>query len=134
KLGLQTPNHLGSVDAALGQWLEIDLDAATVQRGICSIDADEGGKAFDCGIFQNDVGESPLTEGHRRKGDILGALGNPQNDASVLNRKKVLRNVNIQKNRANQSCDRDKKRGRAIAQHELQRPAVKSDDGIKDIF
>ena len=45
---------------ALVERLQVDLDAAAVQRGVGAVDADEGGEAFDRGILQDDLGECLL--------------------------------------------------------------------------
>src|SRR6267154_1206085 len=56
KLGLKAPDNVGGGNLALIEGLEIDLDAAAVQRGIDSVNADEGGQACYRGILQDYVG------------------------------------------------------------------------------
>src|SRR6266849_4696549 len=73
---LQPPNHVGSGNLALLQRLEIDLNAAAVQRGVDAVDADEGRKAFDGGVLQDNVRQSALALHHGREGNILRAFGN----------------------------------------------------------
>ena len=52
---LQPADHVGGVDVPLFQRLQIDENAPAIERGIGSVDADEGGKTLDGGIFQNDL-------------------------------------------------------------------------------
>ena len=44
-------------DLALVERLEVDLDAAGVERGVGAVDADEGGDVVDGRILQHDVDE-----------------------------------------------------------------------------
>ena len=134
EFGLETANDIGGADVALGERLEIDLDAAVVQRSVCSVDADEGGKTFHGGVFQNDFGKSLLAEGHGGERNILRAFGNTQDDAGVLYGEKTFGNIDVEKNRADESGDGHDKSGRAKAEHKLQSAAVKGDDGIKGVF
>jgi hypothetical protein len=48
-LRLQAANHVAGADFALGQRFEIDQDAAAVQGGIGSVDADERGETSTAG-------------------------------------------------------------------------------------
>jgi hypothetical protein len=47
QLGIEAPDHVGGRDAALGERLEVDLDAAAVERGVGAVGADERGNALD---------------------------------------------------------------------------------------
>ena len=75
-----------------------------------------------------------LTPRHGRKRNVLRRLGDAENDAGVLHGEKPLGNVNVKKDGADQSANGHEERGGAVAQNELQRPAIKSDDGVKGIL
>jgi len=64
KFGLKAADNIGGVDIALGERLEIDLDAATIQRGysVPSMPMKRG-KAFDRRVLENDAGEKPAGDG-----------------------------------------------------------------------
>src|SRR5713226_5820273 len=132
--GLKTADDIRGVDFALRERLEIDLDAAAVQRGVCAVDADERGKAFDRGILENDIGKILLAAGHGREGNVLHALRDAKNHAGILNGEKSFGNVDVEKNCAHESGDGNNESGCAVAKHELQRPAIEGADGIKGYF
>ena len=52
---LQAADDLAGAGIALFERLQIDLDAAAVQRGVGAVHADERGQAFHRRIFQDDV-------------------------------------------------------------------------------
>ena len=134
KFWLQAADYIRSADLTLRERLQIDLDAATVERGVRAVDTDEGGKALDCRVFEDDAGQIPLALGHSRERNVLCALGNTQNNASVLHREKPFGNVNIEKNGADKRGDGNEERGGAETQDKSQGAAVESDDGVKSIF
>src|SRR6267154_6807399 len=134
KLWLKAPDNVGGGNPALLERLEINLDPAAVQRGIDAVNPDEGGKAGDRGIFQNNVGQCALTLGHGREGHILRTFGDTENYAGILHREKPFRYIDVQKNRADQGCGGNEQGSRAEAQHKSQRTTVKGDDGIKSVF
>src|SRR5260370_33116736 len=98
------------------------------------MDTNEGGEAFDRRVLENDIGQSLLATGHGGEGNILRAFGNAQNDAGILNGEKSFGNVNVEKNCADESGDGNNQSSGAVAEHELQRPAIESDNGIRGIF
>jgi hypothetical protein len=49
---LQAPDHVAGVDLALRQRLQVDLNAAAVERGVGAVDADEGRQASTAGSFR----------------------------------------------------------------------------------
>src|SRR6266436_2832358 len=132
--GLQAADDIGSVDVAPGQRFEIDLDAAAVQRGVRAVDADKRGKAFHGLVFENHVGESLLAAGHGRERNVLRAFRDTQDHSGILNGKKSFWNVNVKKNCADQSGNRDQESSSAKPEHELQRATVECNDGIKSVF
>src|ERR1700731_744479 len=134
KFGLEAADHIRGADIALGERLQIDLDAAAVERGVRAVDADERRKALDRWVFEDDAGQIPLALGHGRERNVLCALGNAQNDARVLHREKSFGNVNIEKNGAHKSGNGNEEGDGAKTQDKLQGASVESDDGVKSIF
>ncbi len=53
ELRLQAADHVAGVDLALRQRLQIDLNAAAVQRGVGAVDADERRQALDRRVLQD---------------------------------------------------------------------------------
>src|SRR6266850_1466094 len=131
---LEAADDIRSADIALGERLQIDLDAAAVERCVRAVDADERRKAFDRRVFEDDAGQIPLALGHGRERNVLCTLGNAQNYARVLHREKSFGNVNIEKNGADKSGDGNEEGDGAETQDKLQGAAVESDDGVKSIF
>src|SRR6267154_819435 len=134
ELGLKAPDNVGGGNLALLERLEINLDPAAVQRGIDAVNPDEGGKAGDRGIFQNNVGQCALTFGHGRERHILRTFGDTEDYAGILYREKPFRYIDVQKNRAYEGGGGHEQGSRAEAQHKSQRTTVKGDDGIKSVF
>src|SRR5215813_7555090 len=56
ELWLEAADHLAGINFAFGERLQIHLNAAGVERRVCAVNSDEGRKAIDGGIFQNDIG------------------------------------------------------------------------------
>ena len=91
--------------AALVERLQIDLNAAAVQRRVDAIDADERREAFHCRVLQNHVRQSLLASRHVAERRRLRRLRNAQNDAGILHREKALGHDDEEK-------DGDHQRGR----------------------
>src|SRR6267143_677804 len=134
KFWLEAADDIRSADFTLGERLQIDLNAAAVERGVRAVNTDEGGKALDRRVFEDDAGQIPLALGHGRERNVLCSLGNTQNNASVLHREKPFGNVNIEKNGADKRGDGNEERGGAETQDKLQGAAVESDNGVKSVF
>src|SRR5262249_22740960 len=121
EFGLEAPDDVGTGNPALSEGLEVDLDAAGVERGVGAVDPDERGEALDSGISENDVGKSALALGHSGEGNVLRAFRDAEDDASVLNREEALRDVDIEKDGGDQRARGDQQRDFAESQHELER-------------
>ena len=119
---------------ALRERLEIDLYAAGVERGVGAIDADEGREAFHRRIFEDNVGKGLLVHGHGGEGCVLGAFGNAENDAGVLNGEKSFWNVDVEQDGADEGANGDEKCDFAVLQDKFQRAPVKGNDGIKSML
>ena len=132
ELGLQPANHVHRAGVPLFQRLEVDLDAAAVERGIGAIDADEGGQALHRGVLQDHLAERLLALRHRRKRDGLRGLGNAQNHTGILHREKALGNDQVEVAGEPESSERDHDGGETVPQHDRQGLAVKRDDAFEN--
>ena len=74
EFGLQAADHIGGADFSIGERLEINLNAAAVQRSVCSVNADERRQAFDRRVLENDVRKSLLALRHSSERNILRAF------------------------------------------------------------
>ena len=94
------PLHDGrDVGLALLMRLEVDQDAAGVQRGVGAVDADEGGEAVDIGVFQDDAGELLLALRHRGIGHRLRRFRDGLDHAGVLQREEALGDHDVETRR-----------------------------------
>ena len=119
----------------LVQRLEVDLDAAAVERGVGAVDADEGREALHVGILQDDVGELLLALRHAGEGNCLRRLRDAVDDAGILDGEEAFGNDDVQANSvSDQGADGDQQRSEAVAQNELQRSAVEADDVVRRTF
>ena len=76
--------------SALVLGLEVDQQAAAVERRVGAVDADEGGQAVDVGILEDGGGQRLLPLRHGGVGDALRRLGNALDEAGVLDREEAL--------------------------------------------
>src|SRR5580704_16062033 len=127
-LWLQPADHFRRIDSALFKWLQVDQDAAAVQRRIRSIDAYERGDGLNGGVLQDDSAHSALPLGHGGKRNLLVGLGETLDDSRVLHREKALGNRDVQKNRESERPQGDKKRRCLVLQYPGESAAVKRDD------
>ena len=125
ELGLQAANHLRGGDFALIERLQVDLDAARVQRGVGSVHADERGDVIHGGVLQQQLHELLLALGHGGEADRLRRLADAQNHARILHREEALGNHNVEQQGSHQRADGDHQRDEAIAQNHLQGPPIR---------
>ena len=104
ELGLQAANHLGGGDLAHIERLQVDLDAARVQRGVGSVHADERRDVIDGRILQQNVHELLLALGHRGEADRLRRFADAQDHARILHREEALGNHDEEQQRWPQTC------------------------------
>ena len=64
QLRLQAADHVAGADLALFERLQVDQDAAAVQRGVGAVDADERGEALHRRVLENHLRQSLLPAGH----------------------------------------------------------------------
>jgi hypothetical protein len=70
--------------------LEIDQEAAAVERDVAAVHADEGGEARDIRILEDRRAQRLLAIGHRRVGNGLRGLRDALDQPGVLRGKKPL--------------------------------------------
>ena len=73
ELRLQPADDVDGARVALVERLQVDQDAAAVERRVRAVDADERREALDRRVFQQHVGERLLPLGHRGERDVCGA-------------------------------------------------------------
>ena len=83
-------------------------------------------------VLQDHPGQGLLALRHGGKGDRLRGLGDAQDDAGVLHRKKAFGHDDIQDHRQDQGGDRHQQRSRLVLQHPAQGRAVEFDDPVVD--
>ncbi len=134
---LQAANDIGRVDAAgrtLIERLEVDGDAAAVERGIDAVGADEGGKTFDGGVAQDDVGELLLFLRHGVEGDILRRLGDALDHAGILHREEAFGDDDIEEDGEHQGAQSHEQSEGLVAQHDPQGAPVKGDHAVEHVL
>ena len=134
QLWLQALDDLRCGQFALVERLEGDLDAAGVEGGVGSVDADEGGDVIDGWVLKKNVHQLLLALGHAGEADGLRGLGDAQDHARILHREKALGNHDEEENGGHESGDGDHQRGEAVAQDHLQGAPIPGDDGIEDFL
>ncbi|MNQ80753.1 hypothetical protein D3C85_957460 [compost metagenome] len=99
QLRLQAADDLGRTQVALPVRLEIDQQAAAVERGVVAVHADIGRQALHRRILQDDPGQFLLTLTHGGEGDRLRRFGNPLDHPGVLHREEALGHHQVQDHR-----------------------------------
>ncbi len=129
----QPTNDLADFGAALVVRLEIDQQAAAVERRIRAVDADERRQAFDIGILEDDLCQFALTFGHGRVGDRLRRFRNALDEAGVLHRKEAFRNEDIERHGQDQRGDRDPQRQSLPVENPTKQAAVGLDQLVEPL-
>jgi hypothetical protein len=119
--GRLQPRMTSDAPFALRQRLEVDLDAAAVERRVRAVDADERGQALDRGILEDLRGQLLLQARHLGERHALVRLGDALDLAGVLHREEALRNDDVEEDRDRQRRDRDHQGQRAVHQHPVER-------------
>ena len=134
ELGTEAIDDRSRREAAIFKGLQIDLDAAAVQRGIGAVGSDKRGDTFNRGIGEQDLGERLLLLRHLLERDGGRGLGDPLDDACILRGEEAFRHRDVEDDGEDQGSDRDEERDGLEAQHEAQRPPVKGDDVVEDLL
>ena len=134
ELGLQAADHVAGADPALGQRLQVDLDAAAVGGGVDPVDADERGEALDGRVAEDHGRQRLLAIRHRGEGDRRWRLGDAEDDARVLHGEEALRHDHVEENGGDQCPHRDHERRGLALQHPAQRRAVAVDERFEEPF
>ena len=71
---------------------------------------------------------------HRAEGNALWSFRDAENYASVLNREKTFRYVDVEKNGADERRKRNNECDGAKAEDEFQRTSVEGDDCVEHVF
>src|SRR6185437_6504876 len=120
--------------SALLHRLEIDLDAAVVERGVGAVHADEAGNVLDRGVFQDDLGQRLLALGHAGERNVLRAFGDAEDLPGVLHREEALGNDHVEVDRDRQRGGRDHQGRELVLEDEVEGAAVEADDGLEAAF
>src|SRR5262249_38366434 len=64
QLRLEAANHITGTDFALGERLQVNLNAAGIEGCIGAVNADKRGEAFDRRVLQDDVRDLLLMRSH----------------------------------------------------------------------
>ena len=84
--------------------LQIDLDAAAVERGIGAVRADERGDAVHRRIGQQNLDQLLLLLGHGVEGNGGGGLRDSLDDAGVLGGEEPFGTIDVEHDRQHQGC------------------------------
>src|SRR5439155_553662 len=134
ELGLQATDHVAGADPAVGQRLQVDLDAAAVGGGVDPVDADERGEALDGRVAEDHGRQRLLAIRHRGEGDRRWRLGDAEDHARVLHGEEALRYDHVEDNGGDQCSHRDHERRGLALQHPAQRRAVAVDERFEEPF
>ncbi len=129
---LQAANHIAGADQAVFERLQVDLNAAAVERRVGAVDADEARKALHRRVLQNHLGEILLAQGHGRERDGLRSFGDSQDHAGILHREEAFGDDPEEINGRGQSSRRDQQGHRLMAENHGQRLAVKADNALEN--
>ncbi|CUI60289.1 Uncharacterised protein [Achromobacter xylosoxidans] len=94
--GIEPRHDVGQRRAAFAPGLEVDQQAAGIQRGVHAVDADEGRQAGDVGILQQALRQRLLALRHGLERGALRRLGHALQHAAVLRREEALGHRQVQ--------------------------------------
>ncbi|MNK83010.1 hypothetical protein D3C87_1028030 [compost metagenome] len=104
--------------------LEVDQQAAAVERGVIAVDTDVGRQALHRRILQNDFRQFLLTLAHRGEGDRLRRFGDALNHPGVLHREEAFRHDHVKEYGQPQRSDGHQQGQRLVFEHPAQHPPV----------
>ena len=104
---LQPANDLARRRLALVVRLQVDEEAAGVERDVRAVDADEGGQALDVRIGEDGFRQRLLMVGHLVERNRLRRLGHALDDAGILNGKEALRDRHVEVAGKQERAERD---------------------------
>src|SRR5258705_11358011 len=131
QFGLEPIDYRCRADLALGKWLQVDLDASTIQRRICPIYPNKGRQACNCRVLKNDSRQFLLLERHGVEGNRLRSLRNALNNPEILCREQAFRYDHIKVDGKHQGCGRYQECRDFMAKDPLQGAAVLRDESFK---
>src|SRR6266481_9570421 len=131
QFGLEPVDYGCRIDVALSKWLQVDLDASTIQCCICPIDPNERGQACDCRVLKNDARQFLLLERHGAEGYRLRSLRNALDNPDILRREQAFRYDNVEVDGKHQSCSRYQECRDFMANNPVQGTAVLRDESFE---
>ena len=112
--------------------LQVDEEAAGVQRDVRAVDADEGGQALDVRIGEDGFRQRLLMVGHLVERNRLRRLGHALDDAGVLNGKEPLRDRHVEVAGEQERAERDQKHDALMIEHDAERRGVEPGQRLEE--
>ncbi len=131
QFGLEPVDYRCRIDVTLGKWLQVDLDASTIQRCICPINPNKRGQACHCRVLKNDFRQFLLLERHGVEGYRLRSLRNALDNPDILRREQAFRYDNVKVDGKQQSRGRYQQCRDFMAKNPLQGSAVLRDESFE---
>ena len=129
---LQPSNDLARRRFALGVRLEVDEEAAGVQRDVGAVDADEGGKALDVRIAEDRLRQGLLMGGHLVERNGFRRLRHALDDPGVLNGKEALRDRHVEVAGEQERAERDQKHDALMIERHPERRGVETGQRLEE--
>jgi hypothetical protein len=130
-LFLEAADDVAGARAALVARLQVDQEAAGIERRVGAVDADEGGQAVDIGVLEDGGGERLLAFRHRGIGHRLRRLGDALDEAGILHREEALGHDDVEEHGEHQRADRHRQGKRLVVEHPGERPPVMVDRRVE---
>ena len=129
---LQAPDDVRRCAAAFVARLEVDEEAACIQRSVAAVHTDERRKAVHVCILQHRVGELLLQLRHRAVGGGRRGIRNPLDQPGVLNRKKAFRDHDVEERGEDDGDGRDQQRQDLAVEHIIEPAPVALHDAVRE--
>ncbi len=133
QLRSQPVDDLAGSQVSLAVGLEIDQQAAAVERDVVAIHADVGRQAVHRRIGKNHPRQCLLTLAHGAEGDRLRCLADALDHAGVLHREESLGHGEIEHDGKAKRRNRDQKGQRLVAQYPGQPARVTADQALDPV-
>ena len=128
---MQPTDYLVGADAALVVWLERDVHATVVDGRGAAARPDCGADRRDRGILQQRVDQRLLALGHGRVGDILGRLGQAENQPGVLLGKEALGNRHVEVAGQDDGAEHHQQGDETMPQHDLEAGFIEREQAVE---
>ncbi|MNM40301.1 hypothetical protein D3C81_511020 [compost metagenome] len=110
--------------------LEVDQQAAAVERGVVAIDTDVGRQALHCRVLQDHLAQGLLAFAHGGERGGLRRFGNALDHPGVLHREEALGHHHVQEYGERQAGHGHQQRQRLALEYPLQGAAVVPDQPV----